>query len=857
MYRLNWLLPLALSLFACPGPIDLPDGGDGIEIILPPGKGGTFIREACSLIVPEGAFTEETRIFVTRTETGIPEVPMRKRVSAGCRVTPTTLKPSSPLTIFMTWDAGAVPAGVDPGTFDVRRQFGGEAYAALPSVKVNLASDLNPVSNIEAKTDKPGLFWVTSPSEPNIERLELEPATANLRVGQTQQFTARVVSPTGETIETPVTWSVAPPRVASLDMNGLLTANDPGVATVTVRAGMQSATAKVYVQGSTVGPVTFEHNNPFPTGNDLYGGAFGPAGLGTVYAGGNGTVLVEDALGAWRRVGSFPGVTFKAVAGTTLENAVAVGQTNGVGVLVEFNGALPPTARTFTPAQISDLTQLWFDGTHGMGVGSGNELVIFRNGMWATEYHPSFEAILSVLGDGAGGFVVVGDLGSIYKWDPTRRVWDSLYDTRLSVKLDAAKLVGFADGEAWAVGGNRLWHFNGAGWTSENLPATPALLQGTTLGVVEGRVIIGGELRLPTTGLLPNGKGLLLIRTEETPTDGGAAGPVWTDVILRGQQLPLGIFAAGAEGRVVGSLGAVWKWDSANATFTETSRGFQGDVSDLAVTATDTFAAVNECLDVRCAARRGSVMHRGAGGYEALGSLPTAERVIAIVARTNNEVIVSTPSTVYLWNGTSWTTVPVGNAAGAINDLVWCGADLWAAGEGGTVYRGNASLLDNQGGIGSATLHSIHCPTPGELWVAGTQFLSSRPASGGWAQRNATDINHADWRAVWSPGPGEGFAFGDAQYGVYWDSTVLLEQRNAPVGMDVARAMWGDKIDNLYMTGVTVTPSVFGFMMRFDGINWSLIDSGAHRTGTALFGRSTNEIWLGTEGGGVLKAVAP
>ena len=69
--------------------------------------------------------------------------------------------------------------------------------------------------------------------------------------------------------------------------------------------------------------------------------------------------------------------------------------------------------------------------------------------------------------------------------------------------------------------------------------------------------------------------------------------------------------------------------------------------------------------------------------------------------------------------------------------------------------------------------------------------------------------------------------------------------------------MWGNKIDNLYMTGLTTLPSVFGFMLRFDGINWTLVDSGASRKGTALIGRSNNEIWLGTEGGGVLKAVPP
>lgn len=853
MSRLNWLLPLALVFCACPGPIDIPDGGDGV-IVVRPGEGIVAVRSACSLIVPAGAFAEETRIFLTATEMGIPDVPMRKRVSAGCKMQPTTLKPASPLTIIMTWDAGSVPAGVDPGTFDIRRQFGGEAYTALPNVTVTAATAEQPAL-IQAKTDKPGTFWVTSPSEPNIERIELSPTEVQLMIGDTSQFVGRVVSPTGETIDAPITWTVSPARVATVDDTGLVTTHDAGIATLTATSGKQSATAKIYVRGTSTGPVTFSHQNPFPTGNDLYAAAFSP--LGTVYAGDNGTVLVENTMGAWSRVGSLPSVTFKAVGGTTLENAVAIGQSNGLGVLVEFHGARPPTARTFTPTQISDLSHMWFDGTHGMGVGIGNELVIYRNGAWTTEYHPSFEALLSVIGDGAGGFTVVGDLGSIYRWDPTRKVWDSVFENRLSVKLEAGKLIDFATGEAWAVGGNRLWHFVGTGWVSENLPATPALLRGTAVDVVQGNVTVVGEVKMPTTGLLPNGRGLILQRVNEVPSDGGMPGVTWRSVVMRGQQIPLGITANATEAVVVGTLGAVWKWDSMASTFTETSKGFQGDVVDLAVTDSDVFAAVNECDDVRCLFRRGTVMHQGANGWVPLGSLPVTTPIFAIAARANNEVVVSGTSAVFLWSGTSWGTVPVGNGAGAIFDLQWCGSDLWAAGESGGVYRGSAVLLNSMGNVGS-NLRSIYCSASGEIWVAGTQTLANRLANGQWTKRDSSEVSHADWFAVWSPGAGEGFAFGDAQYGVYWDTAQLLEQRNTgQIGIDVATAMWGSKIDNLYMTGITNLPGIFGFMMRFDGISWTLVDSGAHRRGNALIGRSANEIWLGTEGGGVLKSVAP
>ncbi len=852
--RSAWMLPLALVLAACPPPIDTGDGGTDNEIVVGP-AGGIFIRNGFGIEVPAGAFTEEQRIFVTVIDTGIPEVPMRTRISFGYRFSPSSLVPKSPITVYLPWHVERVPAGVDPGTYDMRRQTGSEAYASLPGAKTNMT----PFAAVEAKTDKLGLFWVTSPSQPNIARLELDPAEANLMVGGTQQFTARVVSPTGETIDTSVNFKIAPARVASVDQTGLVTALDPGIATLTATAGMQSVKAQIYVQGTTVGPQTYAHQNPFPTGNDLLGGAIAGA-FGTVYAGTNGTVLVEDSLGAWTRVFSTPAISLKAVGGTSLTNAVAIGQANGAGVLVEFKGStMAPAVRIFQPTAISDLSQLWFDGTHGMGVGAGNEVVIRRNGAWTTEYHPSFEALLSVIGDGNGGFTVVGDLGSIYRWDPVRRVWDSLFDTRLAVKLDAAQLIDFS-GETWAVGGNRLWHFTGAGWVAEGLPATPALLKATSLGVFDSRVVVGGEAKIVTGQPLPAAKGVVLVRAVVPSTDGGVAEAGWTSFPMRGQQLPRSIFGAGAtapEGRVVGDLGAVWVWNTSTADFSERSRGFQGDVADLAVTDTDVFAAVNECTDVRCASRRGVVMHKAPSGFVALGTLPTTEKVHAIVARSSTEVIVTTDTTVYLWDGTSWTTIPV-VLQGPIFDLQWCGTSLWGAGAAGTVYKGNATVLDSAGSLTGATLFSVHCPTPNEVWVAGTQFLASKTAQGTWTSRTSDAVSQGPWQAVWSPGAGEAFAFGDARFGVYFNtSELVLQDATGPISIDVATAMWGNKIDNLYMTGLSSLPSAFGFMLRFDGINWKLVDSGAARKGTALFGRSNNEIWLGTEGGGVLKAVPP
>lgn len=863
MRRSLWLSPLVVLLAGCP-PIDL--GADGGDTFVVGAAGGIFVRNGAMLDFPHGAVTEDTRITVTITDTGVPDVPQRKRVSFGYRLSPNNIKFASPFKITLPVLPDRVPQAVDPATFDSRRNLGSEAYAQLPAART-VTWDNPPVTAVEAQTDKLGLFWITSPSQANVARLELDPTTATLMVGGTQQFTARVVDPTGGTIDATVTWSVAPPRVAAIDAKGLLTAKDPGTATVTARAGSQSATAEVFVVGTTRGPSSFVHDNPFPTGNDLWGGALAPGGLGVVFAGANGTVLARGAGNLWTRLFSVPGVVLKGVAGTTADNAVAVGTTSGAGVLVEFKGlTAAPAVKVFDPSrELSELTAVWFDGTFGMAVGAGNDVLIRRNGAWGTEYSPSFENLLAVVGDGAGGFVTVGDLGSIYRWDPARSVWDSLYDTRLSVLLTAAAFNGPTGQDVWAVGGNKLWHFSGGGWTPQNLPAAPAFATNgaTALGLVDGRLVVAGT-STAQAGLI------LAIQLSPQAPDAGA-GDAGVDggqpagfaaFPMRGPQVARAVFGGGVAsqaGFVVGDYGAIWEWNAASAAFVEVSHGFYGDVSDVAVVSGDVFAGVNECTAPGCATRRGEVLHQADGGWARLGDpQPFSGRVLAVAAKSQTELVIATSSELFHWDGAAWSPVGVqGGLSGAVNDLRYCGATLWGAGDNGTVYRGSSAAMSNAGSIlAQGNLTAVHCPSENEVWVAGDYFLASRINGSAWTPRSAQNVQNSAWRAVWSPGGGEAFAFGDDTYGVYWDTTDLkaLNALGGVVPFSVS-ALWGSSIDNLYAVGLAQLPAKFGFALRFDGVTWRLVDSGSQRKVTAIDGSSATNVWVGTEGGGLLRAV--
>jgi hypothetical protein len=932
------LVLASVFLTACPPPIDTGTDGslDGPIVVGP--EGGLFIRNGFGVEFPPNSVAVKSTITVTIVDTGIPEVPMRKRVSFGYRFSPSTLKLNVPIKVFLPWIDDRVPQGVENTTFDMRRNLGTEAFTQLPGARTNTV----PVNNVEAQSDKLGLFWVTSPTEASVDRLVITPAEANVALGINQQFTAQVVSPTGAILDVKVTWSSLPPRVGTIDANGLFTAKGAGVAIITAKVGMKTATAKAFVRSNTSGPATFTHQNPFPTGNDLYGGAFAPLGLGTLFCGDNGTILARDSSGKFSRLFSSPGITFKGVGGTTMNNAIALGNLLSSGVLVEFMGTGAPAVKIFQPTQVENFTSLWFDGTFGMGVGTGNNVVIRRNNMWVLEVHPSFETLLSVLGDGAGGFLVVGDLGSIYRWDEVRRVWDSLYDTRLSVKLDAAKLINVQNGEAWAVGGNRLWHFDGATWVSENLPGTivsngAAIDKTTSVGVIDGKVVIGGSVKIPLMGPVPENRGFMLVRKFGIPpivdsgipdagmrdagtdsgigdagisdagiddgsidsgievdagavdsgfdagtvdagdidsgivdagfgdagdADAGAtdAGPVsqfyFASTAQRGPQIPRGIFSNQTQGYVVGDFGSVYSYNFATESFSELSRGFYGEVVDLAVLPMETLAAVNECADLRCKTSQGRVMHQIDGGWSELGFLPVSvsQKVTAIAARSNVEVLAATEAGVFRWNGTSWQTVPVTNPLGSILDIKYCGTQIWAVGEKGAIYKGSITGFNFVSTVSAGDVRSLWCQSATDIWVAGDGFMASSTGAA-FTTKETDGINQGNWNAVYSPGQGEGMAFGQESYGLYWDTRALnIVQSFGPLRPEVITGLWGSAFDNLYAVGLAQFPAPFGFALRFDGINWSLVDSGAQRKANCVDGSSGSNIWIGTVGGGVLKA---
>jgi hypothetical protein len=324
--------------------------------------------------------------------------------------------------------------------------------------------------------------------------------------------------------------------------------------------------------------------------------------------------------------------------------------------------------------------------------------------------------------------------------------------------------------------------------------------------------------------------------------------------MLRHPQLPRGFVPTSSGGFVVGDLGALWALEPGGLT--EHSRGFYGDVADVAVLDGGVFAAVNTCATAACQSKIGRVWTRsGPGSWELLQtSQPFGGEILALLAVPPDTLLAGVEGGVARHQASGWTTVPINaNADQAFTDLALCGGTVMTVGGAGTQYQGTPLSLSPRTNLG-AVLHALSGTRAGNVFGAGNGALFEN----GTFLYSTTFNDFIAYRAVYSPGPGEAYAFGLKNYGVWWNGAEL-SPIESPGGVyaESYEDLWGSSIDNLYLVGKAVAPVTSGVALRFDGAFWRAIDSGSSRAVTAVTGASPTEVWLGTEGGGVLRAVPP
>ena len=173
-------------------------------------------------------------------------VDVRRRPTALVRVAPpvSVIEVGQQVTLQATAsdDAGGVVSGLptawrssDPTVGAVAAD--GVLTGVAPG-SVTVTATIDGVSNVAAVTVQPV----------PVATVAVDPATATLRLGETQQLTAAALDARGDTLtDRIITWASSDARIATVTSSGAVRGTGLGTATITASSGGKSGTATVTV----------------------------------------------------------------------------------------------------------------------------------------------------------------------------------------------------------------------------------------------------------------------------------------------------------------------------------------------------------------------------------------------------------------------------------------------------------------------------------------------------------------------------------------------------------------------------------------------------------------------------------
>lgn len=278
----------------------------------------TWTREGPSSTTITGVLPGETTLRVTGQEDPYPfilEIPITVVAERVRRVEVTPATASAE--VGETRQFTATVYGREDAVLDRPVTWSVDANATLDDTGVATATDVGTAlitATATGVTSPPATLTVT---EKTARTITVSPAEVSLEVGQTQPLAVTTYAHDGSVVQRAVTFTPSPAGIVSVDASGLITADAPGTATLTVSS--HAATASV--------PVTV--TAPPPTGLRI--GGFDPGRSLTTSSGQIWDFLTSTAYGLARSeiTSALPSAQF--VAGTS---AVTEAYLRGLDVFV-------------------------------------------------------------------------------------------------------------------------------------------------------------------------------------------------------------------------------------------------------------------------------------------------------------------------------------------------------------------------------------------------------------------------------------------------------------------------------------------------------------------------------------------
>lgn len=638
--------------------------------------------------------------------------------------------------------------------------------------------------------------------EPRVLSVNINPASATLSTGGTQQFSATVVGDPGAS--TAVTWRSSQPAIASVSSNGLVTAMSAGSATIiavsvgdTTRQATASVTVlspvsvsvspasasitsgqSVQLSPTVIAPggqstgVTYVSSNPGVASVNFSGLV---SGLGQ----GSAVITVRSVADTSRTATAAITVSAPAtrlavswssarVSGALFEDVVSVKvvdannawAVNSQGNVYRWNGSSWSLATSGSAYGTQFLSVSASSTSNVVAVGTGGRIARFNGSSWSSQTSGTSNTLNAVwMESGSVGFAV-GANGTALRWNGSNWTASS---TGLSETLNAVWSTG---GQAWAVGdGGEVVRWNGSAWARQNTPTNQTLY--------------------------------------------GVSGSSSSNVV-----------AVGASGTLLRFNGS--NWQNVNSG---NSADFYGVAGSSANGGRQYIAS-----DVGLLQLDGSTV--------STVSTPYAPRLYGVsVDGSGNAWTSGQRGSVMRFTGSSWVTV---NQAPDLID-VWTSAsnNAWAVGEFGSVYRWNGSSWTRQSTPTTSALNTVWAASSSEAFAGGDNGTMLR-----W--------NGSSWSSMAFPGTGNVYAlWGTAADNVYATTSAgqVLRYNGSSwsVVTTAAQALWavhGSSANDVFATGEN------GTALRFNGSSWSPVAAPTTGTLAGVFATGSGALAVGANAAG-------
>ena len=794
-------------------------------------EGGTFMgaEGKVELQVPAGAVGQST--IITVEVAAAPPTSDQLVAGTAYEFGPDGTLFNNPVQLKIGYDPAGIPAGIAEADLRLYRAEG-QTWESVEGSQVDVGT-----KKVTGSVQGFSQYGILGPPPVQVESVELSPASADVKVGATVAFTARVFDADGsEVFGRTVAWDTGDHAKATVNGTGVVTGVAEGVTTVTATSGGVSGSALV-----TVAPVGFPNELQWEIQSHKarLGAVWGSSPSDVFAVGFNGAIFHFDGTSWSPQVSGTP-LHLHAVWGSSSTDVFAAGGTetySGQQVILHFDGTAWEVVYHFTGSKA--LYGVWGSSpTDVFAVGGYDGTILPYDGItWSDQTSDTPTHLFGVWGSSSTDVFAVGN-STILHYDGN--TW-SVQDSGFSGYLALRDVWGASSTDVFAVGGDTygnsvVLHYDGSGWSRQPSGTTEDL--GCVWGSSSTDVFAVGSFGSSVYDLST------ILHYDGTSWSQQLGG---TEENFRGvwSSSPTDVFAVSLEGTIFHYDGVSWSEESLLRT--SQVNAFWGTSS------TDVFAVGVGSGPGSYTNSYYAILHFNGTAWSVQAEGPVKTYLAGIWGTSINDVVAvggsnltSETGIILHYDGSGWSPQPSETTSEIMGVWGSSPSDVFAVG----LVDGRGAILHYDGTSWNAQDIGVMVPLMGVWGSSATDVFAVGPvgailhydgASWSWSMQ-PTPIGH-NLNAVWGSSATDVFAVGERGVIFHYDGTSWSRQYGTARDLF---AVWGSSSTDVFAVGEE------GVIIHYDGIEWSFQDSGVTTDLLSVWGSSSTNVFVGGENGIIL-----